>query len=110
MGEEIKYSSSAKITQQRRLKIQLSLPTAWRLENLLARFGSTWFPIICAAICSYYTYGIALAAFLEESLFRGISNYVYCWLLQTPLCDQKGRVHNMNRLIKHQISMAFSLA
>lgn len=66
MGEEIKYSGSAKITQQRRLKIQLSLPTAWRLENLLARFSSTWFPILCVAIRSYYTYSIALASFLEE--------------------------------------------
>lgn len=66
MGEEIKYSSSAKITQQRRLKAQLSLPTAWRLENLLARLGSTWFPIRCAATGSYYTLTTALASFLEE--------------------------------------------
>lgn len=65
MGEEIKYSSSAKITQQRRLKIQLSLPTAWKLENLLAQFGSTWFPIVRAAICSYYMYSRALASSLD---------------------------------------------
>lgn len=66
MGEEIKYSSSAKITQQRRLKIQLALTTAWRLENLLARSCSTWFSIICAAICSCYTYSVTLACLLEQ--------------------------------------------
>lgn len=41
MAEEIKYSSSAKITQQRRLKVQLSLPTVPRPENLLALLSST---------------------------------------------------------------------
>jgi len=66
MGEEIGYSSSAKITQQRRLKLRLASPTAWRLENFLARCGLTWFPIIYAAICWYYTYSIELASFLEE--------------------------------------------
>lgn len=70
---------------------------------------------------SYYMYSnmfllriqYSISIFLRRtppSLFCGIANYIYCWLLQTPLCDQKGRVHKMNRLIKHQISIAFNLA